>query len=402
MLAADLIAQLTTLTTTDPQACNRAELAQSMTAVHAIRGFLDSFEAGVARRTVELGDPAAMLLRDGGRRPVRDTEAAAARGALCADMPELGSALTDGRMSAGHVDAVARVVARLDDSIRAELVGMAPVVVASAEAASSTETFERQIRDLGRRLSRDDGVEAHERLRRQRSVKRWIDRHTGMHLTQIALDPEADARLSAALDAAVAAERAKPDDSRTFDQLKADALMHLVIGPGRGTCRPAELTMLIDYETMQHGIHATSVCETGDGAPLPPETVRRLACEAEIVPVVLSSDGVVLDVGRASRIATHDQRKALRAMYRTCGHPECEVRFADCDVHHVIPWNRAGPTDVANLLPLCSQHHHEVHEGGWQLTLQPDRRVMLRRPDGTIHHDATTVNATGPPIPLSA
>ncbi len=89
------------------------------------------------------------------------------------------------------------------------------------------DAFARKVRDLARRISRDEGLRHHEKLRSQRTVKRWMDRE-GMCHTQISLDPEADARLSAAFDAAVAAEKAKPDDGRTFDQLKADAFMAMV------------------------------------------------------------------------------------------------------------------------------------------------------------------------------
>ena len=45
-----------------------------------------------------------------------------------------------------------------------------------------------------------------------------------------------------------------------------------------------------------------------------------------------------------------------------------------------------------NLVPLCSVHHHLVHEGGWTLTLHPDRSIELRRPDGTVHHEGSTVD----------
>ena len=70
-------------------------------------------------------------------------------------------------------------------------------------------------------------------------VRRWMDRE-GMCHTQISLDPETDARLSAAFDSAVAAEKAKPDDGRSFDQLRADAFMAMVTStlPARGV-RPS-------------------------------------------------------------------------------------------------------------------------------------------------------------------
>ena len=135
------------------------------------------------------------------------------------------------------------------------------------------------------------------------------------------------------------------------------------------------------------------MCETSDGQPITPDAVRRLACDAELIPTVLDSTGAVLDQGRARRVATVDQRRALRAMYRTCGHPDCTVRFADCEIHHVIEWiHQHGPTDLANLLPLCNEHHHLVHDAGWHLTLHPDRTITLRRPDGTVAYHGSSID----------
>jgi hypothetical protein len=91
-----------------------------------------------------------------------------------------------------------------------------------------------------------------------------------------------------------------------------------------------------------------------------------LACEAEIIPIVLGGDGQVLDVGRARRLATADQRRALRTMHRTCAAPHCPVRFGDCDIHHLKEWNHGGATNLQNLIPLCSRHHHLIHEGRWR------------------------------------
>ena len=90
-------------------------------------------------------------------------------------------------------------------------------------------------------------------------------------------------------------------------------------------------------------------------------------------------------------------------MHRTCGHPGCTVRFDDCQVHHVVHWVRQrGPTNLDNLLPLCTVHHHLVHEGGWQLTLQPDRTITLTRPDGTVSYHGTSIDVTTtPPEPVA-
>jgi hypothetical protein len=43
---------------------------------------------------------------------------------------------------------------------------------------------------------------------------------------------------------------------------------------------------------------------------------------------------------------------------------------------------------VTYLLPVCSRHHHLVHEGGWRLCIAPDRTLSITRPDGTHHATA--------------
>ncbi len=181
--------------------------------------------------------------------------------------------------------------------------------------------------------------------------------------------------------------------------MKADALVSLITGPRSTDRRIPEVTVLIDLDTLRSALHEDGICETGDGQPLPPETVRRLCCDAAIVPVVLNGTGETLDLGREQRLASRAQRRALRAMYRSCAHPGCTVRFADCEIHHVIDWDHHGPTNLANLLPLCSRHHHLVHEGRWTLTLHPDRTITLHRPDGTVHFEGSTIDVAPTGIP---
>jgi hypothetical protein len=366
----DLEAVVREVAGTDPATCDSAALAVLTSAVHRLQCWLDAVNAAIAVRADELaavgaGGPACVVLTDGGRRSSREAQVVAERAAVCAAMPEVQAALATGTVSAGHTDAIGRAGNRLDDAGRMELATRGAELVELA-SRSTVERFDRKVRDLARRLSCDDGLRHHERLKAQRSVRRWTDRE-GMCHTHVSLDPEADARISAVLDAAVAAEQAKPDTGRTFDQLRADAFISLVTAPAApGARRPAEISVLIDLATLQHGLHETSVCETFDGQPLPPATVRRLACEAEIIPIVLGGDGRVVDVGRARRLATADQRRALRAMHSTCAAPDCQVRFGDCDIHHLKEWNHGGATNLENLTPLCSRHHHLIHEGQWR------------------------------------
>jgi hypothetical protein len=66
------------------------------------------------------------------------------------------------------------------------------------------------------------------------------------------------------------------------------------------------------------------------------------------------------------------------------------VAFDHCQIHHVIPWERFGLSDLENLLPLCAKHHHLVHEGRWRLSLKADRTITLERPDGTHYFTGRT------------
>ena len=143
-------------------------------------------------------------------------------------------------------------------------------------------------------------------------------------------------------------------------------------------CVVTSLDRLLD-DCCGHGL-----CETSDGEALTAASLRRMLCDAVVYPTVLGGSGEVLDSGRARRTVNRKQRRALRAMHRTCGHPGCTVPFESCRIHHVRWWTRDhGPSDIDNLLPLCEGHHHLVHEGGWNLTMTPDRVATWTRPDGT-------------------
>lgn len=77
-------------------------------------------------------------------------------------------------------------------------------------------------------------------------------------------------------------------------------------------------------------------------------------------------------------------------MYQTCAIPGCTVNSRYCEPHHILYWRNQGNTDLDNLLPLCTRHHHNVHEGGWKLALTTNRTLTITYPDGT-------TQTTGPP-----
>ena len=117
---------------------------------------------------------------------------------------------------------------------------------------------------------------------------------------------------------------------------------------------------------------------------LAPETVRRLACDATIIPTVMGAAGAVVDLGMDVRLFSTAQVKRLWLRDRHCTYPGCTMPASWCDAHHLVHWADAGPTDLDNAALLCERHHTIVHQrryagrlGGDELAprVEWDRRV---------------------------
>ncbi|WP_354260034.1 DUF222 domain-containing protein [Arthrobacter sp. OAP107] len=103
------------------------------------------------------------------------------------------------------------------------------------------------------------------------------------------------------------------------------------------------------------------------GGPVNPATIRKIACDADIIPVVLGSQGRILDIGRASRVFPPHIRKAITARDQGCAFPGCTIPAAWCEAHHITYWSRAGTTGTGNGVLLCSHHHHLIHKEHWSI-----------------------------------
>ena len=151
------------------------------------------------------------------------------------------------------------------------------------------------------------------------------------------------------------------------------------------------VSILIDYQTLSGELSLRRVCELFDGTPISPDTVRRLACDAALIPMVLGSLGEVLHQGKRIYSPTVAQRHAVAIRDRHCMFPGCRRPAKWTDVHHIVPYPRGG-TDLDNLLLLCDKHHHLVHEGHWRLD-GTAFAFTVHRPDGTLFEHYTR----GPP-----
>ena len=116
-------------------------------------------------------------------------------------------------------------------------------------------------------------------------------------------------------------------------------------------------------------------------------TARLQAATALLPPTLGGAPTQPLEVGRATRVIQPAQRAALAVRDGGCVFPHCQRPLAWCDAHHLRHWLHGGPTDLANLALLCRAHHRAVHEGGWQLTRQPDGQLTATPPHRR-HHSA--------------
>ena len=226
-------------------------------------------------------------------------------------------------------------------------------------------------------------------------MKRWTDKVTGMKHTMISLDPLRDEQLHKVIDAKLAELRQDPANAKVpFEQLKVMAVMAAVSAEA-GAMGVAEVVIHTDAKTFCEGRHADTLCETVDGVPVPVATMQRFCCEAAITMVIVDADGTVRRLTEP-RLANRAQRRVLAAMYSTCAHPCCTVAFSTCRIHHVDWYEHGGKTVVDNLLPLCEEHHHLVHEGRWNLSITPDRTVTWTRPDGSTWITHPSINRRPP------
>ena len=315
--------------------------------------------------------------------------------------PQLEQAFEQGRIGSAHIDAVARATHQLTEDEKAKLASRSDWLNNVATHATP-DNFARAVKSEVERIHADGGVTRLERQRRDASLRHWIDRESGMFHIAGRLDPENGLRVIGKLDNTVerlfhaALPETCPTDDRKHGHLNALAFLELIdtaslgapLTAGAMISSPharAEVSVVIDLHTLRSGLHEHSIVRTGHEAELPLETIRRMACEAEIIPVVLNSKGVVIDIGRASRLATRYQRKAIEAMYSHCAIPDCKVPIAQCQPHHIVYWRDDGPTDMNNLVPLCPHHHRNVHEGNWRLKLSvPNRVLTVTYPDGHV------------------
>lgn len=164
---------------------------------------------------------------------------------------------------------------------------------------------------------------------------------------------------------------------------RAEALVEIVRRSGAvedpDSARPARplVTVVVDYDALVAPRGRLVGLPTGELVSA--EAVRRMACDAGLARVVTRGTSVPLDAGRARRIPSPAQYRAVLVRDRGCAIRGCAAPPWMCEVHHRRHWADGGGTDIDNLVMVCRREHRLAHEGGFEVQAHPDGGFHLVR-----------------------
>ena len=169
----------------------------------------------------------------------------------------------------------------------------------------------------------------------------------------------------------------------------------------RGERPNVALTMSL--ESLQAKTPQATGCAPGmldTGIVVSIEAVRRVLCDANVIPIVLGSHGEPLDIGRATRTIPTGIRRALVARDQGCAFPGCDRPPSWCDAHHCQHWSAGG--DTAMLQPVFALRPPPRRRAPRRLAHHHDQRDAMVHPtpmDRPRPNTTTTQPTQDPPTP---
>jgi hypothetical protein len=293
------------------------------------------------------------------------------RGAVASTLERLPltrDALAAGRIGFDH----ARVMASACHGRSADaLVAAEPRLVATA-ASIGADDFAVEVRRFCDHVAADAGRSRAERHRERRRAGGHID-ETGMGQIHLSLAPVEHRTVlgTAALIADDMYRAAHPDrsaplpDDASHQQRLADAFVEmarraLITLPEAARDAKPVVMATIDHADLTHAVRDATGELIGHG-DLPADRIRRLACDCDLIPVVLGADSDVLDAGRAIRCANRAMRRQLTRRDQHCRFPGCDRPAEWCDAHHILWWDHGGTTALHN--PMSPKYVPEMAAG---------------------------------------
>ena len=207
--------------------------------------------------------------------------------------------------------------------------------------------------------------------RAKTSLSLW-DNHDGTWSGRFTV-PELHCRiLKTGLDAHTAPRRAHLDPTtdpfETTDHKQGVAFCQILehiptdgLPTSGGT--PIRIVVTIEESKLRSRVAAATLAT---GERLSAGQLRRLAANHDIIPAVLGSDSVPVDLGRTQRLFSKAQRDALAVMDGGCTAPGCDRPPSWCEVQHTQPWATGGNTNLNQATLHCSACHHQADQEHWK------------------------------------
>jgi Domain of unknown function (DUF222)/RibD C-terminal domain len=364
---------------------------------------------------------ASTWLRDRTRVSITDAHKLTRLGQLLDTRPELAAAINAGNITTEQALVIGRAIDNLPNDCEPAVIDKALAILIEHgiqfEPALLSKLGDRVLahvapdvadQQLRRRLEREERQAARDR------VLTLSPDGYGRTLLRGVLDTESTAILRAAIEPLMTPIPTGPagPDLRTVGGRRADALIEvcrLALRTGELPIdggQPPQVNVTIDFDTLTGnlgvnaptGVHGSNAPtgKHGGGTPaggtldtgetLSAATVRRIACDARILPIVLNGASIPIDIGRARRLYTGATRTAILIRDHGCAFPACDRPPRWCDIHHITPWHRHGPTNRDNGVALCHHHHKLIHHHNWTITLDHNQRPQFTPPS---HIDPT-------------
>ena len=365
-----------------PAGCSVPELRDLASVLGRARVKIDSLmcqisaEVGRADTSVD----AVSMLQDSGRLSGRDARRVDKVAGRLADMPNTAERLAAGDITMDHAAALVTAA----EQCGADVVDGDPDLLERAEKASP-ESFARQARRFAAAESPDRGEALLERQRRDRTASVFVDSDTGMGKVIGAFDPISFNLIEQVVDGhtdalwrADGGRDGRPNEVRTSQQRRADALFELItgrdaltrkplesaaVGEGSGGVRAkasAQLVAVADIGVLD-GTDPGGRCEIIGTGPVPPGLLAELSPDTRLTGMIFGGKGRPLWMGRSIRLANTHQHLAIAVRDRGC--VTCGAPMHRCEIHHIQEWENGGPTDIDNLTALCGPHHRAHHNG---------------------------------------
>ena len=375
-------------------------------------------------------------------------------GTLVSYYPETMGAWAEGRISQGHVRAVADAGTPLDAGDRA-LFDQAAVPVCESETPAGAKqllamlaeklnprTLTERHQDARDTRSVRVGVLAdgmaelivilpvalahaiHDRLTRQGRVVKDVRERARRDLADMdhanpdgpdRVDADAGIRADTAAAAADtgadahAREHAEllASDERTLDHIRADLLADMLLtgtpdtdlsvtGDPAGALGAIRAHVQVVIPVLvAAGVSDDPADLVGHG-PIDANTARRLVGQESGFDRVLThpTTGAVLAVDRYT--VTAAMQRYLRARDQRCRFPGCRTPAIRCDLDHTHDYACGGKTEDGNLAHLCKRHHPLKHVTPWRVMQQPGGVLVWTSPLGHTYTDRPPV--VGPTI----